>query len=273
MGTQRAERVPSLAPLRVKYGAHLRLARVRMSHHPTKEVIAMNADRNVALTIKHGRRLLICLFAVVLLTIVGAVVGGAGFGTVKGTQLKAQNVVAKTSDGSGSGYWTVTSTGQVYAYGGAGYFGGMNTQHLNQPIVGMSSTSDGGGYWLYGADGGVFSFGDATFSGSQGADGSPAPTVGGVSAGSGVGATGPGGATGPAGPAGPAGPRSCRCHGSDRTERRHSGVRRVLRPYASRQRSHCGARHCRSVSRGWSGLGLHHEDGPGYVQPLLHRYL
>ena len=246
----------------------MRLARIRMSHHPTEEVIAMNADRNVALTMKHGRRLLICLFAVVLLTTVGAVIGGAGLGTAKGTQLKAQDVVAKTSDGSGSGYWTVTSTGQVYAYGGAGYFGGMNTQHLNQPIVGMASTSDGGGYWLYGADGGVFSFGDATFSGSQGAAGTPAPTVGGASAGSGVGSD-----------------RSCRpcrcyrsswscrCHGSDRTERRHRGVRRVLRPHASRQRSHSGARRCRSVSRGWSRLGLHHQDRPGYVQPFLHRYL
>jgi hypothetical protein len=174
-----------------------------MWHHPPEEVIAVNADRNVAFKAKHGRRLLLCLFAVVLLTTVGAVIGGTGFGTAKETQLEAQDVVAKTSDGSGSGYWTVTATGQVYAYGGAGYFGGMNTQHLNQPIVGMASTSDGGGYWLYGADGGVFSFGDATFSGSQGANGSPAPTVGGASAGGGVGATGP---TGPAGATGPAGP-------------------------------------------------------------------
>ena len=165
----------------------------------------MNADRNVALTIKHGRRLLICLFAVALLTTVGVVIGGVGSDTGGGTQLKAQDVVAKASADSGSGYWTVTSTGQVYAYGGAGYFGGMNTQHLNQPIVGMASTSDGGGYWLYGADGGVFSFGDATFAGSQGAGGSPAPMVGGASAGSGVGATGPAGPTGATGPAGPAG--------------------------------------------------------------------
>ena len=73
----------------------------------------MNADRNVALKVKHGRRLLLCLFAVVLLTTVGAVIGGAGFGAAKGTQLEAQDVVAKTSDGSGSGYWTVTATGQV----------------------------------------------------------------------------------------------------------------------------------------------------------------
>ena len=165
----------------------------------------MNPDSHVALKTKPGRRLLVCLFAAVLLTTVGAVIGGAGAGTAKGTRLKAQDVVAKTSAGSGSGYWTVTSTGQVYAYGGAGYFGGMNTQHLNQPIVGMASTSDGGGYWLYGADGGVFSFGDATFSGSQGADGSPALTVGGASAGSGVGATGPAGPAGATGATGPSG--------------------------------------------------------------------
>lgn len=165
----------------------------------------MNADRNIALRMKHGRRLLGCLFAVVLLITVGAVIGGASSGTAKGTQLKAQDVVARSSAGSGPGYWTVTSTGQVYAYGGAGYFGGMNGQHLNQPIVGMASTSDEQGYWLYGADGGVFSFGDATFSGSQGGAGSPAPTVGGASAAGGVGASGPAGPVGPAGPAGPPG--------------------------------------------------------------------
>jgi hypothetical protein len=195
----------SLAPLIVMYEAHLRLARVPMSQHPTQEIIAMNADRKLALKTTHGRRLLICLFAVAVLTTVGAVIGLGRSGTEGGTQLKAQDVVAKASADSGSGYWTVTATGQVYAYGGAGYFGGMNTKHLNQPIVGMASTSDGGGYWLYGADGGVFSFGDATFSGSQGASGSPAPTVGGASAGSGVATAGPAGATGATGPAGPPG--------------------------------------------------------------------
>ncbi len=44
--------------------------------------------------------------------------------------------MARTSVASGSGYWTVTSTGQVHAYGGARYFGGMTSQHLNQSIVG-----------------------------------------------------------------------------------------------------------------------------------------
>jgi hypothetical protein len=172
----------------------------------TEEVIAMNADRNVAFQTRHRRRLVGCLSAVVLLITLVAAISGTGSSATRGTQLRAQDVVARTSAGSGSGYWTVTSTGQVYAYGGAQYFGGMNSQHLNQPIVAMSSTPDGGGYWLYGADGGVFSFGDATFSGSQGASGSPAPMVGGASAGSAAGPSGPAGPAGVAGPPGPPGP-------------------------------------------------------------------
>jgi hypothetical protein len=165
----------------------------------------MNTDRNVTFKMWHRRRLLGCLSAVVLLITLVALINGTGSSATKGTQLRAQDVVARTSAGSGSGYWTVTSTGQVYAYGGAGYFGGMSSQHLNQPIVGMSSTPDGGGYWLYGADGGVFAFGDAAFSGSQGASGSPAPMVGGASAGSAAGAAGPAGPAGVAGPPGPPG--------------------------------------------------------------------
>jgi hypothetical protein len=167
----------------------------------------MNADRNITFKVKHGWRLLGCFSAVALVMLLGAVIGGAGSGPTRGTELSAQDVVAKTSAGSGSGYWTVTSTGHVYAYGGAGNFGDMNGRHLNKPIVGMASTPDGRGYWLYGADGGVFTFGDAVFSGSQGATGSPAPTVGGASAGSAAaGATGPAGPTGVAGPPGPPGP-------------------------------------------------------------------
>jgi hypothetical protein len=166
----------------------------------------MKFDRTTALQMRHGWRLPVCLFAVVILIALGAVIGRAGSGAPKGTHLSAQDVVARISASSGTGYWTVTSTGQVYAYGGAGYFGGMNSQHLNQPIVGMSSTSDGNGYWLYGADGGVFSFGDAVFSGSQGAGGTPAPTVAGTRAGSTAGVTGPAGPTGAAGPQGPPGP-------------------------------------------------------------------
>jgi hypothetical protein len=171
-----------------------------------EEVIAMNADRNVAFQMRHRGRLFGCLSAVVLLITLVAAISATGSNATRGTQLKAQDVVARTSAGSGSGYWTVTSAGQVYAYGGAQYFGGMNGQHLNQPIVGMSSTPDGGGYWLYGADGGVFSFGDAAFFGSQGASGSPAPMVGGASAGSAAGTAGPAGPAGVAGPPGPPGP-------------------------------------------------------------------
>ena len=115
------------------------------------------------------------------------------------------SVAGRTEAGSGSGYWLVTSTGQVYAYGGATYFGGMEGRHLNKPIVGIASTSDGKGYWLIAADGGVFAFGDARYAGSQGSLGTAAPVVGGAGSQQGS-ATGPTGPTGPAGPTGATGP-------------------------------------------------------------------
>jgi hypothetical protein len=126
--------------------------------------------------------------------------------------LAFQDVAARVTSDSGTGYWIVTSTGEVFAYGGAVNYGGMDGRHLNKPIVGMASTPDGKGYWLFGADGGVFAFGDADFFGSQGATGTSSPVVGGASTaqeGSGPagesGPAGPAGATGAAGPAGPAG--------------------------------------------------------------------
>jgi len=121
----------------------------------------------------------------------------------------AQDVVARTVAGPSSGYWLVTSTGQVYAYGGAPYFGGMNRRDLNKPIVGITSTSDGKGYWLVASDGGVFAFGDAKYAGSRGLAGTTAPVVGatGESNANGTGPDGPAGPKGPSGQTGPAGPR------------------------------------------------------------------
>jgi hypothetical protein len=150
--------------------------------------------------------------AVALLVILAANITGSG----SASAVAIHNVAARSEAGSGSGYWLVTSTGQVYSYGGATYYGGMDGRHLNKPIVGMASTSDGKGYWLIAADGGVFAFGDATFGGSRGSLGTAAAVVGGVGEGTAstsgpagptgaTGATGARGATGAMGPAGPTG--------------------------------------------------------------------
>ena len=114
------------------------------------------------------------------------------------------NVAGRTEAGAGSGYWLVTSTGQVYAYGGAPYYGGMDTRTLNKPIVGIVSTSDGKGYWLIASDGGVFAFGDARYAGSRGSLGTASPVVGGAGAQQ-ASSTGPAGPTGARGTAGPTG--------------------------------------------------------------------
>jgi hypothetical protein len=52
----------------------------------------------------------------------------------------ARDVAARTEAGTGTGYWLVTSAGQVYSYGGATYYGGMSGHRLNKPIVGIAST-------------------------------------------------------------------------------------------------------------------------------------
>ena len=146
--------------------------------------------------------------AVVLLAVLLTSISGSG----SAAATLPNNVAGRTQAGSSSGYWLVTSTGQVYAYGGAEYYGGMDGKHLNKPIVGMASTADGKGYWLLASDGGVFAFGDAAYEGSRGSLGTAAPVVGGVSAG-GVTATGPAGprgatgATGSRGATGATGPR------------------------------------------------------------------
>lgn len=61
----------------------------------------MKFDRSTASPLRHGWRLLVCLFAIVLLVALGAVIGGAGSGGTKDTHLSAQDVVATTSESSG----------------------------------------------------------------------------------------------------------------------------------------------------------------------------
>lgn len=149
--------------------------------------------------------------AVALLVAFALVISGPGSVVSGISPLAIQDVAARATVDSGSGYWLLTSAGQVYAFGGAVNYGDMTGQHLEKPMIGMASTPDGKGYWLFGADGGVFAFGDADFYGSEGAAGTPSPVVAGASAqaltdGVGpAGTTGARGATGAAGPAGPAG--------------------------------------------------------------------
>ena len=100
-----------------------------------------------------------------LVVVAGLAIAGSGQASFLGA---ARDVAARTEAGTGTGYWLVTSAGQVYSYGGATYYGGMAGRHLNKPIVGIASTSDGKGYWLIASDGGVFSFGDAKIRRIQG---------------------------------------------------------------------------------------------------------
>ena len=118
------------------------------------------------------------LSAVTLLVLAILVLSGRGSATSRGVTLAVQDVAQTASPSLGSGYWLVTSAGQVYAYGGATNYGDMVGHHLNKTIVGISSTPDGRGYWLFAEDGGVFAFGDAAFYGSQGATGTSSPGSG-----------------------------------------------------------------------------------------------
>ncbi len=104
---------------------------------------------------------------------------------------------AEAAAPNGEGYWTVTSSGKVYAYGRAQLYGDMADHKLNAPIVGIIAAPDGKGYWLVGKDGGIFSFGSARFQGSKG-NGGITGVVGGASV--------PGTAGSSQDAAGPAGP-------------------------------------------------------------------
>ena len=64
---------------------------------------------------------------------------------------------------TGSGYWVLDATGQVFAYGDAGPMGGLAAGSAGgfNPATAIFATSDGGGYWVVTALGKVTSFGDA----------------------------------------------------------------------------------------------------------------
>jgi hypothetical protein len=72
--------------------------------------------------------------------------------------------VAATPEGSG--YWALSSGGQLSNHGNATDYGSENDAHLSFSVVAVNSTSTGHGYWLATSAGAVYSFGDASFYGS-----------------------------------------------------------------------------------------------------------
>ena len=90
--------------------------------------------------------------------------------------LRAQ-VAARLAVGS-TGYWIVSSAGQLVSFGNLPNAGGATSRALRSPILGVSARPSGRGYWLYSGDGGVFCFGDAKFHGSTGSEKLNQPIIG-----------------------------------------------------------------------------------------------
>jgi hypothetical protein len=86
-------------------------------------------------------------------------------------------VGARLAVGS-TGYWIVSSAGQLVSFGNLPNDGGVTNRGIRSPILGVNARPSGRGYWLYSAGGGVFSFGDAKFFGSTGSTRLNAPIVG-----------------------------------------------------------------------------------------------
>ena len=78
---------------------------------------------------------------------------------------------------SGSGYYVLDNSGDIFPFGDARSLGSMAGFRLNAPIIALAPTPSGRGYWLLASDGGVFSFGDARFYGSLGGTRLNAPVI------------------------------------------------------------------------------------------------
>jgi len=92
-------------------------------------------------------------------------------------RVSGADIVGIARQTTGSGYWTVSSSGIVRGFNGAPFLGDLNGLALDKPIVGIAADQDGYGYYLVGADGGIFSF-QATFYGSTGGITLSKPVVG-----------------------------------------------------------------------------------------------
>ena len=86
-------------------------------------------------------------------------------------------IVAVDRTATGSGYWLVSSYGEVFTCGDAEHFGDVMVE-LEAPIADIAATPDGGGYFLAAQDGGVFTFGNAVYRGSAATFDLAAPVVG-----------------------------------------------------------------------------------------------
>ncbi len=84
----------------------------------------------------------------------------AGSSTVS-VNAKNRPVVAIGRSPGTTGYYIVTSLGNVYNENGAPFYGSKASAKLPSPIAAFAPTVDGKGYWLAAADGTVYTFGDA----------------------------------------------------------------------------------------------------------------
>jgi len=129
--------------------------------------------------------------------------GTANFhGSLPGSKITVNNIVAMSTDAGDNGYWLLGSDGGVFAYGNAVYHGGTPSGHTgnfvgiagasnggywlvdstgqiyaydtsaytnptgnSSPFVGIAATADGKGFWMVDKTGQVYAYGDATYHG------------------------------------------------------------------------------------------------------------
>lgn len=70
------------------------------------------------------------------------------------------NAVGIAFAASGSGFWSVDSTGAVQCFDGAPDDGSVGASHLQGAIAGIAASPDANGYWIVTTKGHVYGFGD-----------------------------------------------------------------------------------------------------------------
>ncbi|MDQ1492868.1 MAG: hypothetical protein QOJ23_5382, partial [Actinomycetota bacterium] len=69
--------------------------------------------------------------------------------------------------GSRSGYWMLSSAGQMYGFGGAAPYGSLEALAAGTSATNFTPTASGNGYWVATNRGQVYSFGDARYFGGS----------------------------------------------------------------------------------------------------------
>ena len=109
-------------------------------------------------------------------------------GQVTGSQIRSlgslsrrskKRIVSAAAQGN-SGYWLLGSNGHVYRFGTARNYGSVHATKRTGPVVAIMSSPDGGGYWIVFARGRVECFGSAFRLGSVSLDGSSSSMVAGA---------------------------------------------------------------------------------------------